>query len=168
MKTTRGETFMTSYPFTRIFCLLLFLEKLVQLVPLLNLHLCFGIFSPYSFSPSLQHHLLSLLYFVNLKNSHNVEIESLSQFSRVWLFATPWTMAHQASLSITNCQSTQTHVHWVGDAIQPSHPITPFSYCPQSFPAPGSFQTSQLSESGGQSIGVSASACPSNEHPGLL
>ena len=34
---------------------------------------------------------------------------------------------------------TQTHVHWVGDAIQPSHPVTPFSSCPQSFPASGSF-----------------------------
>ena len=29
----------------------------------------------------------------------------------------------------------QTHVSWVGDAIQPSHPVTPFSSCPQSFPA---------------------------------
>ena len=32
--------------------------------------------------------------------------------------------AHQTSLSITNCQSTQTLVHWVGDAIQPSHPLS--------------------------------------------
>ena len=52
---------------------------------------------------------------------------------------------------------TQTHVHRVGDAIQPSHPLfVPFS-CPQSFPASGSFPTSQLFASGGQSIGVSAS-----------
>ena len=29
----------------------------------------------------------------------------------------------------------QTHVHWVGDAIQPSCPVIPFSYCLQSFPA---------------------------------
>ena len=57
-------------------------------------------------------------------------------------------------------RSTQTHVHWVGDAIQPSHPssVVPFSSCPQSFPASGSFQMSQLFASGGQSIGVSASA----------
>ena len=33
-------------------------------------------------------------------------------------------------------ESTQTHVHCVGDAIQPSHPLSfPFSSCPQSFPA---------------------------------
>ena len=29
----------------------------------------------------------------------------------------------------------QTHVHWVGGAIQPSHPVIPFSSCLQSFPA---------------------------------
>ena len=43
-----------------------------------------------------------------------------------------------------------------------SHPTisssaVPFSSCPQSFPASGSFQMSQLFASGGQSIGVSAS-----------
>ena len=47
----------------------------------------------------------------------------------------------------------------VGDAIQPSHPlVSPFSSCPQSLPASGSFPMSQLFPSGGQSIGVSASA----------
>ena len=39
-----------------------------------------------------------------------------------------------------------------------SSSVTPFSSHPQSFPASGSFQTSQLFSSGGQSIGVSASA----------
>ena len=34
----------------------------------------------------------------------------------------------------------QTHVHWVGDAISSS--VVPFSSCPQSFPASGSFQMS--------------------------
>ena len=52
-------------------------------------------------------------------------------------------------------ESTQTHVHWVSDAIQPS-PVVPFSSCLQSFPASGSFQMSQLFTSGGQSTGVSA------------
>ena len=53
---------------------------------------------------------------------------------------------------------TQTHVHQVGDAIQPSHPVVPFSSCPQSLPASGSFPMSQLLAWGGQSTGVSASA----------
>ena len=38
---------------------------------------------------------------------------------------------------------TQTHVHRVGDAIQPSHPVFPYS-CPQSLPASESFPMSQL------------------------
>ena len=42
-------------------------------------------------------------------------------------------------------ESTQTHVHRVSDAIQPSHPLSsPFSSCPQSFSASRSFQMSQL------------------------
>ena len=51
----------------------------------------------------------------------------------------------------------QSHVHRVGDAIQPSSSFVPFSSCPQSFPASGSFQISQLFASGGQRIGASAS-----------
>ena len=51
---------------------------------------------------------------------------------------------------------TQTHVHRVSDAIQPSHPLSSPSP-PQSFPASGFFQMSQLFASRGQSIGVSAS-----------
>ena len=39
-----------------------------------------------------------------------------------------------------------------------SSPVIPFSSCLQSFPASGSFQMSQLFSTGGQSIGVSASA----------
>ena len=52
----------------------------------------------------------------------------------------------------------QTHAHGVGDAIQPSHPVVPFSSCPKSLPASGSFPMSQLFAWGSQSIGVSASA----------
>ena len=50
----------------------------------------------------------------------------------------------------------QTHVHQVNDAIQPS-PVVPFSSCPQSFLASGSFPISQLFASGGQSIRASVS-----------
>ena len=44
---------------------------------------------------------------------------------------------------------------WCHPTISPS--VIPFSSCPQSFPASGSFQMSQLFAWGGQSIGVSAS-----------
>ena len=53
---------------------------------------------------------------------------------------------------------TQIYVHWVSDAIQPSHPVVPFSSHLQSFLASGSFQMSQFFASGDESIGVSASA----------
>ena len=49
----------------------------------------------------------------------------------------------------------QSHVHWVGDAIQPAHPLLP---PPQSFPASGSLPVSCLFTSGDQSIGASASS----------
>ena len=53
----------------------------------------------------------------------------------------------------------QTHVHWVGDAIQPSCPLVVlFSFCLLSSPAWGSFQMSWLFASGGQSTGASTSA----------
>ena len=47
----------------------------------------------------------------------------------------PMTAARQASLSITNSDFTQTHYHWIGDAIQPSHPL--------SSPSPPIFNLSQ-------------------------
>ena len=54
---------------------------------------------------------------------------------------------------------SQTHVHQVGDSIQPSHPLpSPFSSCPKFFPASESFPMSQLFVWGGQSTGVSALA----------
>ena len=48
---------------------------------------------------------------------------------------TPWTAAHQASLFHHLSEFAQTHVHWVTDAIQPSHPL--------SSPSPPAFNLSQ-------------------------
>ena len=57
--------------------------------------------------------------------------------SRVQLFETPWTAAHQASLPVHHQlpEFIQTHVHWVGDTIQP--------FCPLSSPSPPAFNISQ-------------------------
>ena len=74
--------------------------------------------------------------------------------SRVRLFATPWTTAHQASLSITNSRSLPKLMSI--ESVMPFS-VVPFSSCPQSFPASGSFQMSQLFASGGQSTGGSTS-----------
>ena len=60
----------------------------------------------------------------------------------------------------------QTHVHWVNDAIQPSHPLSPPSHpaLNLSQQASGSFPMSWLFKSEGQSTGhsVSASVLPMN------
>ena len=46
----------------------------------------------------------------------------------------------------------QTHVHWVDDAILPSHPLLPLLLLPSTFPESGSFPMSWFFTSGGQSI----------------
>ena len=70
---------------------------------------------------------------------------------------------HEPQHTRPPCPSPTPRVHpnpcpvsqWCHPTISSS--VVPFSSCPQSFPAPGSFQMSQLFTSGGQSIGVSAS-----------
>ena len=60
---------------------------------------------------------------------------------------------------------SQTHIHWLDDAIQPSHPLCPLLLLLlQSFPASRSFPMSQLFASGGPSIGASVSVLPVNIH----
>ena len=73
--------------------------------------------------------------------------------------ATPWTAAHQASLSITNSQSLLKLMSI--ESVMPSSRCIlccPFLSCLQSFPALRSFPRSEFFASGGHSIGVSASA----------
>ena len=74
----------------------------------------------------------------------------------------PWTAACQTSLSITNSQNLlETHVHRVGDAIQPSRPLSsPSPPAFNLFPASGAFSMSQFFTSGGQSVGASESVLP--------
>ena len=64
----------------------------------------------------------------------------------------------------------QTHVHWVGDAIQPSHSLSsPSPPCLQSLSASGSFLISQFCASGGKTYwSFSFSISPSNEYSGLI
>ena len=84
---------------------------------------------------------------------------SVQSLSRVRLFVTPWTAACQASLSITNSQRLLNSCplsRWCHPTISSS--VIPFSSCPQSLPASGSFPVSQFFTWGGQSIGVSAFA----------
>ena len=84
-------------------------------------------------------------------------IHSFSLFSHVRLFATPWTAACKAALLFTISQSLLKLMPT--ESVMPSnHLFLHLLLLPQSFPASGSFLMSQLFESGGQSIGASASA----------
>ena len=98
---------------------------------------------------------------------YRVQFSSVQSLSRVWLFVTPWTAAHQASLSITNSRSLLKLCplsRWCHPTILSS--VVPFSSHVQSFPVSGSFPMSQFFTSGGQNIGVSisASVLPMNIH----
>ena len=63
----------------------------------------------------------------------------------------------------------QVHVHCINDAIQPSDfSDTLFSFCPQSFPASGTFPVSPLFTSDDQNIGVQLQHSPSYEYSGLI
>ena len=78
--------------------------------------------------------------------------------SRVQHFATPWTAARQASLSIINSWSLLKLMFI--ESVMPSNYLIlcrPLRLLPSIFLASGSFPVSQLFASGGQSIGVAAS-----------
>ena len=64
---------------------------------------------------------------------------------------------------------TQTHVHWVGDAILTiSSSFVPFSSCLQSFPASGSFQWVSSLHQVTKYWSFNFSISPSNEYSGLI
>ena len=94
----------------------------------------------------------------------------VQSLSCVQLFVIPWTVA--TLWDTVDCSTpgfpvphylpkfVQVHVHWISDAIQPSHPVSLF-FCLQSSPASESFLRSQFFTSGAQSVGASASVTSS-------
>ena len=93
------------------------------------------------------------------------QFSSVQSLSRVWLFASPWITARQASLSITNSQSLLKLMS-IELVMPSSHLILcrPLIFLPPVLPASESFPMSQLFPWGGQSIRVStlASVLPMN------
>ena len=90
-------------------------------------------------------------------------LSSVQSLGHVWLFVTPWTTAHQASLSINNSRSLLKLMSI--EFVMPSnHLILCHSLLLllQSFPASRAFPVSQFFTSGGQRIGTSASVLPMN------
>ena len=103
-------------------------------------------------------HMMNSCWSGTSKTSHPF-ISSVQLLSCVRLFSTPWTAACQASLSITNSRNLLKLMSI--ELVMPSaisSSVVPFSPYLQSFPASESFPMSQFFTSGGQSIGVSASA----------
>ena len=100
-------------------------------------------------------------------NTGSLFLHSLDQFSSVQFSHSVVSNSlrpHDPQHARPPCPSPTPGVHpnpcplcpWCHPTISSS--VVPFSSCPQSFSASGCFQMSQLSASGGQSIGVSASA----------
>ena len=95
---------------------------------------------------------------------------SVQSLRRVRPFATPWTAAWQASLSITSSRSLLKLMSI--ESVMPSNHLLlccPLLLLPSIFPASGSFLMSQLSASGGpKNWSFSFNIRPSNEHSGLI
>ena len=107
-----------------------------------------------NYTTTLQNYLLGSI-------TANVDITFSFLFSHSVMSdsSSPWTAAHQASLSFTISWSLLKPKSI--EAVMPSNHLIlchPFFSCLQSFPASGSFPMSQLFISGGQSIGASALA----------
>ena len=101
-------------------------------------------------------HIESVITSLTLKK-RSLLYQSVQWLSCVQLFATPWTAAHQASLSITNSWSLLRLMSI--ELVMPSNHLIlclPFSSRLQSFPVSGSFQMSQFFTSGGQSSSQSS------------
>ena len=79
----------------------------------------------------IQQYKKRIMYQTKFDLFYKTNKSSVQSLSCVQLFATPWTTACQASLSITNSQSLLKLMSRVRDAIQPSHPLSspsPFAF----------------------------------------
>ena len=100
----------------------------------------------------------------------SIQFSSVQLLSHVWLFATPWTAAHQASLSITNSQSPPKPMSI--ELVMPSNHLLlchPLLLLPPIFPRSLVFSNeSALRIRWPKYWSFSFNISPSNEHPGLI
>ena len=99
-----------------------------------------------------------------------LQLSSVQSLSRVWLFATPWTAACQASLSITNSWRSLKLMSIM--SVMPSNHVIlchPLFFLPSIFPSIRIFSNeSVLRIRWPKYWNFSFSISPSNEHPGLI
>ena len=96
-------------------------------------------------------------------------LSSVQSLSHVWLFATSWSEALQASLSSTNTQSLPKLMSI--ELVMPSNHLilcNPLLLLPSIFPSIRVFQMSQLFTSGGQRLEFQLQYQSSNEYSGLI
>ena len=99
-----------------------------------------------------------------------LQFSSVQSLSSVRLFVTPWTAAHQASLSITNSQSLPKPMS-IKSMMPSNHliPCHPLLLLPSTFPSIRVFSNeSALCIRWPKYWSFSFSISPSNEHPGLI
>ena len=101
---------------------------------------------------------------------HNGIFSSVQSLSRVWLFEIPWIAAWPGLPVHHKLQEfTQTHAHWVGDATQPSHPLSSLLILPPIPPSIRVFSNeSTLCMRWPKYWSFSFSISPSKEHSGLI
>ena len=94
---------------------------------------------------------------------------SVQSLSHVPLLATPWTAALFFPVHHQIPELAQTHVHGVGDAIRPSHPLSTLILLPSVFSNTRVFSSeSALLIRWPKYWSFSFSISPSNEHPRLI
>ena len=96
-----------------------------------------------------------------------VQFSSVQSLSRVRLFVTPWTAAHQASLSIINSWSSLKLMSI--ESVMPSNRLTlcrPLLLLPSIFPRIKVFSTESVLRS--KVLELQLQHQSSNEHPGLI
>ena len=102
--------------------------------------------------------------------STSIQVSSVQSLSHVWLFATPWTTARQASLSITNSRSPPKPMS-IESVMPSSHLILshPLLLLPSIYPSIRVFSNeSALRMRWPKCWNFSFNISPSNEHPGLI
>ena len=99
------------------------------------------------------------------------KVKKVKLLSHARLLVTPWTAARQPGLPVHRqlLEFTQTHLYWVGDAIQSSHPLLS--------PSPSAFNLSQhhslcqwvsSSHQMAKVLELQLQHSPSNEYSGLV
>ena len=105
-----------------------------------------------------------------IQSYQSVQFSSIQSLSHVWLFVTPWTIAHQACLSITNSRSLLKLMSI--ESVMPSNHLIvchPLLLLPPMPPSIRVFSNeSALHIRWPKYWSFSFNVSPSNEHPGLI